>query len=134
MQKPDLAQRTQPGAAAQSPWSAHGGPRVLGRQAAAALLQKLPPALAPSGAVGAFPCFTRGVNQYGAEHVEPDELSAALPGVRLYGMFAHGELGPSRFSGFDSAAPAGGVPSEQHSMTSILALHTHSQADEKDEL
>ena len=45
-----------------------------------------------------------------------------------------GELGPSRFSGFDSAAPAGGVPSEQHSMTSILALHTHSQADEKDEL
>ena len=52
----------------------------------------------------------------------------------MYGMFAHGELGPSRFSGFDSAAPAGGVPSEQHSMTSILALHTHSQADEKDEL
>ena len=99
-------------------------------QAAAALLQKLPPALAPSGAVGAFPCFTRGVNQYGAEHVEPDELSAALPGVRLYGMFAHGELGPSAFAGFAGAdTPA--QPCTQHSMHTVLAVHTTASVKEE---
>ena len=49
-----------------------------------------------------LPCFTRGVGQCGAE-LGPDELSAALPGVRLYGMFAHGELGPSAFAGFAGA-------------------------------
>ena len=99
-------------------------------QATAALLQKLPPALAPSGAVGAFPCFTRGVNQYGAEHVEPDELSAALPGVRLYGMFAHGELGPSAFAGFAGAdTPA--QPCTQHSMHTVLAVHTTASVKEE---
>ena len=86
-------------------------------------------------AVGLFPCFTRGVNKYDAEDVETAAIAQVVGASRrMYGMFAHGELGPSRFSGFDSAAPAGGVPSEQHSMTSILALHTRSQADEKDEL
>ena len=62
-----------------------------------------------------------------------DAIGKVMVGVRMYGMFAHGELGPSSYSGFASSA-AGPVPSEQHSMTSILALHTHSQADEKDEL
>ena len=101
-------------------------------EAALGLLEQAP---GPVSAVGLFPCFTRGVNKYDAEDVETAAIAQVVGASRrMYGMFAHGELGPSRFSGFDSAAPAGGVPSEQHSMTSILALHTHSQADEKDEL
>ena len=101
-------------------------------EAALGLLEQEP---GPVSAVGLFPCFTRGVNKYDAEDVETAAIAQVVGASRrMYGMFAHGELGPSRFSGFDSAAPAGGVPSEQHSMTSILALHTHSQADEKDEL
>jgi len=101
-------------------------------EAALGLLEQAP---GPVSAVGLFPCFTRGVNKYNAEDVETAAIAQVVGASRrMYGMFAHGELGPSRFSGFDSAAPAGGVPSEQHSMTSILALHTHSQADEKDEL
>jgi len=102
-------------------------------EAALGLLEQAP---GPVSAVGLFPCFTRGVNKYDAEDVETAAIAQVVGASRrMYGMFAHGELGPSRFSGFDSAAPAGGpVPSEQHSMTSILALHTRSQADEKDEL
>ena len=102
-------------------------------EAALGLLEQAP---GPVSAVGLFPCFTRGVNKYDAEDVETAAIAQVVGASRrMYGMFAHGELGPSRFSGFDSAAPAGGpVPSEQHSMTSILALHTRSQADEQDEL
>ena len=104
-------------------------------EAGEAALGPLEQAPGPVSAVGLFPCFTRGVNKYDAEDVETAAIAQVVGASRrMYGMFAHGELGPSRFSGFDSAAPAGGVPSEQHSMTSILALHTHSQADEKDEL
>ena len=46
--------------------------------------------------------------------------------TRVYGMFAHGELGPETFSGFVDA-PAedkASVACTQHSMTSILAVHT----------
>ena len=104
-------------------------------EAGEAALGPLEQAPGSVSAVGLFPCFTRGVNKYDAEDVETAAIAQVVGASRrMYGMFAHGELGPSRFSGFDSAAPAGGVPSEQHSMTSILALHTHSQADEKDEL
>ena len=50
-------------------------------------------------------------------------------GTRIYGMFAHGELGPSEFAGFANTPTV--VAHEQHSMTSILAVHT---APEKDEV
>jgi hypothetical protein len=78
---------------------------------------------APTGDVGLFPCFTRGVNQYGREGVETSQILAVMPRARVYGMFAHGELGPVAFSGFAkrSSFP---IPCTQHSMTSILALHT----------
>lgn len=72
--------------------------------------------------VALFPCFMRGVNEYGEPDVEPEAVSEVLPGVRLYGMFCHGELGPSRCLGFDSQAS----PQEacrQHSMTTIVAVH-----------
>lgn len=70
-------------------------------------------------AIALFPCFMRGKNMYGANDVEPDALSRRLPGVPIFGMFCHGELGPSRCAGFDPA----GARCTQHSMTSILALH-----------
>jgi hypothetical protein len=55
--------------------------------------------------------------------VEVDAIGKVMVGVRMYGMFAHGELGPSSYSGFASSA-AGPVPSEQHSMTSILIFNS----------
>ena len=55
--------------------------------------------------------------------VETGAIGEVMPGLRMYGMFAHGELGPSSFKGFSTTA-AGPVASEQHSMTSILAIHT----------
>ena len=57
-----------------------------------------------------------------------DAIGKVMVGVRMYGMFAHGELGPSSYSGFASSA-AVPVPSEQHSMTSILAIHTAAAAN-----
>ena len=54
-----------------------------------------------------------------------DAIGKVMVGVRMYGMFAHGELGPSSYSGFASSA-AGPVPSEQHSMTSILIFNSNS--------
>lgn len=86
------------------------------------LLAKIPSGWKPSGAVGLFPCFTRGENQYGTENVEVDAISRTMSSPRIYGMFAHGELGPSSFSGFASDAQK--VDCHQHSMTSILAIHT----------
>ena len=65
------------------------------------------------------------------EHA-PDaaSASAALPGVRLYGMFAHGELGPSAFAGFAGAdTPA--QPCTQHSMHTVLAVHTTASMKEE---
>ena len=85
------------------------------------LLKDIPAGLKPSS-VGLFPCFTRGVNLYGAEHVEPTAISSILPQARIYGMFAHGELGPDSFSGYVSSPNQ--IACKQHSMTSILTIHT----------
>lgn len=101
--------------------------------AAKDLLGKIPSGLRSTGDVGLFPCFTRGVNKYGAENVESDAVSGAMPKinpVKIYGMFAHGELGPSSFSGFSDEATD--IPCEKHSMTTILAVHT--AAEEAEEL
>jgi hypothetical protein len=81
---------------------------------------------APAGAgveaVGLFPCFMRGKNTYDANNVEPDAVSELLPGVPIYGMFCHGELGPRECMGFDpQASPQQSCT--QHSMTSIVAIH-----------
>jgi hypothetical protein len=81
---------------------------------------------APAGsafdAVALFPCFMRGKNEYGANNVEPDAVSELLLGVPVYGMFCHGELGPSRCLGFaGSSFPQ--KDCRQHSMTTIVAVH-----------
>ena len=93
--------------------------------ATSALLGRLPAGWRPN-TVGLLPCFTRGVNLYGEEDVESSAVAGAgLPAsTRVYGMFAHGELGPSSFSGFVRGASEAMVEHKQHSMTSILAIHT----------
>jgi len=91
-------------------------------EAVTKLLEKMPEGREPSGAVGLFPCFTRGINEYGAENVEPDAISRTLENPRIYGMFAHGELGPKSFLGF--ASNPNHISCVQHSMTSILTMHT----------
>jgi hypothetical protein len=73
-------------------------------------------------AVALFPCFMRGKNAYGENDVEPDAVSALLPGVPVFGMFCHGELGPRRCLGFSSGADAA-ADCGQHSMTTIVAVH-----------
>jgi hypothetical protein len=91
------------------------------------LLSAVPAGRAASNVVGLFPCFTRGVNQYGRENVESSQVVQALPRARVYGMFAHDELGPVVFVGFpprSASATRSPIPCTQHSMTSILALHT----------
>lgn len=85
------------------------------------LLQELPPGGSVE-AVGLFPCFMRGKNTYGEIDVEPDAVSALLPGVPIYGMFCHGELGPDSCLGFDPDT-ADGSGCRQHSMTTIIAVH-----------
>ena len=47
--------------------------------------------------------------------------------TRIYGMFAHGELGPAEFSGFTREPTS--VAHRQHSMTSILAVHTEAATE-----
>ncbi len=81
---------------------------------------------APAGArvevVALFPCFMRGKNEYGVNNVEPDAVARLLPGIPIFGMFCHGELGPRRCMGFDSTEP----PQQSctlHSMTTIVAVH-----------
>ena len=94
--------------------------------ATSSLLEKLPSGHKASGSIGLFPCFTRGVNHYGKEHIEPTEVAASVKDSvtppRIYGMFAHGELGPSSYAGFTSESNT--IPCTQHSMTSILSIHT----------
>ena len=61
----------------------------------------------------------------GAENVESTAIGKAMPpGTRVYGCFAHGELGPT--NSFTEGFPTGpnAIPCTQHSMTSILSLHT----------
>ena len=86
------------------------------------LLQKKPAGFKEQNSVGIFPCFTRGVNHYGAENVESEAISKVMEHARVFGMFAHGELGPSDFAGF--TAEANQIACNQHSMTSILSIHT----------
>ena len=96
-------------------------------KSAAALIDKTPSGWAPS-TIGLFPCFTRGVNLYKQEDVESAEIGERLPkDTRVYGMFAHGELGPSGGIGHWTNEPIA-VPHEQHSMTSILAVHTMAES------
>jgi len=64
--------------------------------------------------------------------VMSEELSS-LSSPKFYGMFAHGELGPSSFSGFRNEAGVG-IGCTKHSMTSILSIHTIPDGDAKDEL
>ena len=104
------------------------------QQATASLLSKVPSGYQASGTIGLFPCFTRGVNQYGKEHVEPQAVEKAMVGVskgsedtRIYGMFAHGELGPSTFGDFITESNS--IPCTQHSMTTILSVHTEPAAN-----
>ena len=79
-------------------------------------------------AVGLFPCFTRGVNKYDAEDVETAAIAQVVGASRrMYGMFAHGELGPAEFSGFTREPTS--VAHRQHSMTSILAVHTEAATE-----
>eukprot|EP00747_Dinoflagellata_sp_TGD_P210051 gnl/TRDRNA2_/TRDRNA2_83384_c0_seq2.p1 gnl/TRDRNA2_/TRDRNA2_83384_c0~~gnl/TRDRNA2_/TRDRNA2_83384_c0_seq2.p1 ORF type:complete len:204 (+),score=34.51 gnl/TRDRNA2_/TRDRNA2_83384_c0_seq2:702-1313(+) len=92
-------------------------------EATTGLLNKMPEDHQASGSVALFPCFTRGINEYGRNDVEPAAISAKMPGCRIFGMFAHGELGPSSFAGFSPPAAAK-QECTQHSMTSIIALYT----------
>lgn len=92
-------------------------------EAAQSLLKKLPNDVKTSRDVGLFPCFTRGVNRYAKEDVESTAISSVLPNTRIYGMFAHGELGPSSYVDFCSE-PNNNISCEQHSMSSILSIHT----------
>jgi hypothetical protein len=102
------------------------------------LLSAVPTGLVATDAVGLFPCFTRGVNQYGTEDVESSQIVQVLPHARVYGMFAHGELGPVAFTGFPSKSTRPSstsqssvpIPCTQHSMTSILALHATASGKE----
>jgi len=94
-------------------------------EAAEAALKALPEASSPPVAAGYFPCFMRGVNQYGEDGVEPAAFASKGLGARLFGMFAHGELGPPKGAPVlceAEAPPKADV--EMHSMTSILALYT----------
>jgi hypothetical protein len=92
------------------------------KTAAAELLDQLPPGHRVE-AVALMPCFMRGKNLYGRNDVEPDALAELLPGVAIFGMFCHGELGPKRCLGFDSTGNPG-QSCRTHSMTSIVAVHT----------
>ena len=87
------------------------------------LMVRLPQGWKAAGDVGLFPCFTRGVNQYGEEDVESKAVGNAVDSPRVYGMFAHGELGPSTLSDFTSETN-NHVACEQHSGSTILFIHT----------
>ena len=79
----------------------------------------------PSASVaGYFPCFCRGYNKYKKDGAEPEAFEEAGVTVPLFGMFAHGELGPNK--GPAVLVASGEAPStehEVHSMTSVLALY-----------
>ena len=63
------------------------------------LAGKIPKSHQASGVVGLFPCFTRGINAFDRDHVEPDAVSDKIPSCRIFGMFVHGELGPPSGAG-----------------------------------
>lgn len=101
-------------------------------EATQSLLESLPTGWKLTGDIGLFPCFTRGVNQYGKENIETQAIGTVLKPLplRVYGMFAHGELGPCTFSGFTNEA-GNKISCEQHSGSSILSIHT-AKTDGKD--
>mmetsp|Transcript_12087 Transcript_12087/g.17352 ORF Transcript_12087/g.17352 Transcript_12087/m.17352 type:complete len:356 (-) Transcript_12087:86-1153(-) len=71
---------------------------------------------------GYFPCFCRGVNKYGEDNVEPAAFASnGMEGVPLFGMFAHGEIGPPQGSPVACDKEEKPVEVEMHSMTSVLA-------------
>jgi len=76
---------------------------------------------------GYFPCYMRGINKYGTDGVECAEFAEnGMDNIRLFGMFAHGELGPPEGSVLVGGADVGGsieqTPLSKHSMVSVLAL------------
>ena len=85
------------------------------------------PAGYQADAVALMPCFMRGKNTYGNNDVEPAAISETLPGVPLFGMFCHGELGPSGCLGFGAGRDTQ-RSHRLHSMTSIVAVHASRQS------
>ena len=83
-----------------------------------ALLEAVPPGCVPE-ALALFPCFMRGVNRYGRDGVEPETAARLAPGVPLFGMFCHGELGPPAGRALE---PDPGTPCVLHSMTTVAAV------------
>lgn len=74
------------------------------------LKAKIPTSHHASGVVGLFPCFTRGINAFNRDNVEPDAVSDKLgPSCRIFGMFVHGELGPPAGTGVFADAGAKSV-------------------------
>eukprot|EP00404_Azadinium_spinosum_P059065 CAMPEP_0180712234 /NCGR_PEP_ID=MMETSP1038_2-20121128/11267_1 /TAXON_ID=632150 /ORGANISM="Azadinium spinosum, Strain 3D9" /LENGTH=339 /DNA_ID=CAMNT_0022744493 /DNA_START=154 /DNA_END=1170 /DNA_ORIENTATION=- len=95
--------------------------------AAKSIVMSMPNEAAGVNAAGYFPCYMRGVNKYGKDGVECADFAASgLEQVRLFGMFAHGELGPPEGTVMVGGPDAGGsieeTPLEKHSMVSVLAL------------
>lgn len=96
--------------------------------AASIMVKAMPDEAAGVNAAGYFPCFMRGINKYGRDGVEcADFLVSGLRKVKLFGMFAHGELGPPAGTALCGGPGAGGpvgekIPLEKHSMVSVLAL------------
>ncbi|HEB78385.1 MAG TPA: hypothetical protein ENI90_07660 [Methylothermaceae bacterium] len=71
-------------------------------------------------AVALFPCYMRGINYYGRDDVEPEAVARLLPGVPVFGMFCHGELGPpQQISGYDLGKASA---CSQHSMVTVAAF------------
>ena len=91
-------------------------------EVAAGAAKQLP---SKASAAGYFPCFCRGYNKYMKDGVEPAAFaSEGLDGVPIFGMFAHGELGPNK--GVPITVAPGEAPETEHdvhSSTSILALY-----------
>mmetsp|Transcript_61373 Transcript_61373/g.146209 ORF Transcript_61373/g.146209 Transcript_61373/m.146209 type:complete len:371 (-) Transcript_61373:187-1299(-) len=91
--------------------------------AAKAAVGAIPDSAAPATA-GYFPCFCRGVNKYGEDNVEPAAFASnGMSEVPLFGMFAHGELGPPQGEPVVSASESKPSEVEMHSSTSVLALY-----------
>lgn len=88
------------------------------------VLSKRPGGGTTRSTVAMFPCFTRGINEYGRNDVEPEVVAAKFPdGCVTFGMFAHGELGPSSFVGW-SPPCVDPQSCKEHGGTTVLALFT----------
>lgn len=70
-------------------------------------------------AVALFPCYMRGINLYGRDDVEPEAVAKVAPGVPIFGMFCHGELGPRGAWGYGLGPE---TPCGQHSMVTVAAF------------